>query len=253
MKILRLNNQTQRISIDLGISDWVVVDHLFQHYLDFSTRLNPDSNEIPLHPKLFDFEKQRENRLKEYDIKIESILKNHPERVIVYLQRAISNNNKRFKANWIKFELTMLVKNELSSISDQYSFSEKAIYLYKSLEKKLPFELFAKYCWFYFEPILKNNTNINVEVKGLIFKLTGIHNWAEFMAPSSPTPENKEDFIVKGNNILNFNILTEDWGIDYTPWVTNKSLLKIYKNFEYDVQTQVSDSSQEEISQINVW
>lgn len=251
MKILRLNNQTQRISIDLGISDWVVVDHLFHHYHDFSTRLNPDSNEIPLHPKLFDFEKQRENRLKEYDIKIESILKNHPERVIVYLQRAISNNNKRFKANWLKFELTMLIKNELSSISDQYSFSEKAIYLYKSLEKKLPFELFAKYCWFYFEPILKNNTNINVEVKGLIFKLTGIHNWSDFLAPSSSTPENKEDFIVKGNNTLNFNILIDDWGVDYTPWVTNKSLLKIYKNFEYDVQTQDSDSSQEEISQIS--
>jgi len=137
-------DETRKLKLDLKFNDLIAVNNLFVYGEDFTVKLNAFSEPIPLHPKLFDQSSGQEYSYRSYCLTIENVLKNHPERVVLYCQRASQESSGPSACTSLEF--FMILKKTSQSTAEEFQPAERIINLYKSLERKLPFNLFVKYC-----------------------------------------------------------------------------------------------------------
>ena len=154
--------------------------------------------------------------LKNYRVTIDNILTNHPERVMVYTQRGIHEKWLPNEAYFFKVEFFIIIKTKCNGVSDEFLPSENIVNLYRSLDRKLPFNLFAKYVCVYHEPLLTNEIYANFDINGVMLHATSIHEWAEYI-PNAQKTNPKENFSVDNGNSLYLKVTLADFGIDYTP------------------------------------
>mmetsp|Transcript_1669 Transcript_1669/g.2080 ORF Transcript_1669/g.2080 Transcript_1669/m.2080 type:complete len:111 (+) Transcript_1669:716-1048(+) len=91
---------------------------------------------------------------------------------------------------------------------------------------------------------------ITFSLNRMIVQLSGIHDWVDYV-PAKAEAKDPDDICLRVGNSMSIKVTLNDCGFDYTPCVSNKSLLEVYKNFEYSVDAGDSDSSQDEIERIS--
>jgi len=146
-----LENKTNKrngskLKIDAKICDILLVDKLFTSSDDLKLTLLSESKEIPLHPKLFDQKNDKyQNKVNNCYPNIQNIMKNYPERVIMYSQQGIKHSDTNKIADFIELNLFIVMKETSSSLSTKFDPSDLLVNLYKSLDTKLTFKMFWDY------------------------------------------------------------------------------------------------------------
>ena len=134
----------------------------------------------------------------------------------------------------MNLEVFLILQKITDPVAYEFEAPERLINLCKSLENPLKFDLFCKYCCVYFEPQMKNDTSIDLQCRGLIMNATSMHEWSDYIpAPVKSSP--REEFTVFGENTVKILLKISDIAVDYTPCVTNTSILSIYKNLKYKI------------------
>jgi hypothetical protein len=225
-------DETKKLKINLKLADCLLANNLFLCDADLNTRLSPISEPIPLHPKLFNQKMPTKYSFKSYFPSISNILIHHPERVIIYRQRGIQELN---DGNYFSdAELYVILKTDKRPVANQFTPAEGIVNLYRSLDQKLSFELFSKYWCIFYEPEISNQVYLSLNLRWLVFQISNIHDWCDFV-PRFSTQESvpKDNFVQQTNNSVNIKLNVRHFCVDYTPWVTSKSIMEVYKNYEY--------------------
>lgn len=93
--------------------------------------------------------------------------------------------------------------------------------------------------------MVQNDLFVNLDVKGLIINATTVHDWADFI-PQATEPVQNEDFVLLTNNTINLKVTLSHIALDYTPCVTQKSCLEVYKNYSYKIDDEEDGDSSDD-------
>ena len=172
------------------VSDWILVNALFYITPDLDINFNETWKLIPLHPKLFDTEIDKDDmKFEEYDINIQNILKYSPENVLVYWQRGKKYNKTGIRQDWIELSLFNTMTNKSNAINQYLETGEILFNVYKSLKIKLPFKLFWKYAEQLYIPQIDSQILLDWHVNGFILQASSLHEWHKYIPPYHECPQ----------------------------------------------------------------
>lgn len=225
-------DKSTSLKLDLKVEDWIIANNLFTSDLELKWELMYESKHAPLHPKLFDTNlKFGTKQIHPYEPRIKNVLQQNPERVILYFQQGL----KSFEIN-----LFIILTESLPSVESLLSPTDLLLNLYKSLDSKLPFRLFYEYCSLLYQSTIKNEIFVDSQINGLTLVANNIHEWANYI-PVYKEKEEKSGLVIKTGNKVTIKIGFTELGIDYTPYLSNKMWLEVYKNYEYNVPKENED------------
>ena len=237
---------TNITKMDIIVSDWILVNELFYISPDLDINFNETRKVIPLHPKLFDTEIDKNDvKFEEYDINIQNILKYSSEHILIYWQRGKKYNETGIRQDWIELSLFNTMTSKSNAIDQYLETGDILFNVYKSLNTKLSFRLFWKYAEQLYLPQIDSQMLLDFHVSGFILQASSLHEWHKYIPPYHEYSQ-QSDLAFKFNTKYTVKVHFDEIAIDYTPWVTNANWLEVYKNYNYHIHKDTDENSSDE-------